>query len=72
MNEAVIEAFVRLYEEGLIYRSTRLINWSCALNSTISDIELSVFKYVFFFQFCHGVFDTCTVIFLFWTLMFLF
>ncbi len=38
--EAVTEAFVKLYEEGLIYRSSRLVNWSCALNSTISDIEV--------------------------------
>lgn len=34
------EAFVRLHEEGVIYRSTRLVNWSCTLNSAISDIEV--------------------------------
>lgn len=38
--EAVTEAFVRLHEEGVIYRSTRLVNWSCTLNSAISDIEV--------------------------------
>ncbi|XP_032235539.1 valine--tRNA ligase [Nematostella vectensis] len=37
---AVTEAFVRLHEEGLIYRSKRLVNWSCTLNSAISDIEV--------------------------------
>ncbi|XP_013380246.1 valine--tRNA ligase [Lingula anatina] len=37
---AVKEAFVRLHEEGIIYRSTRLVNWSCTLNSAISDIEV--------------------------------
>ncbi|XP_059495593.1 valine--tRNA ligase, mitochondrial [Stegostoma tigrinum] len=39
-SEAVTEAFVRLYEAGLIYRRQRLVNWSCALNSAISDIEV--------------------------------
>lgn len=40
MCVAVTEAFVRLHEMGLIYRSTRLVNWSCALQSAISDIEV--------------------------------
>uniref|UniRef100_A0A8C2YPH0 valine--tRNA ligase n=1 Tax=Chinchilla lanigera TaxID=34839 RepID=A0A8C2YPH0_CHILA len=40
LSAAVTEAFVRLHEEGIIYRSTRLVNWSCALNSAISDIEV--------------------------------
>lgn len=40
MCRAVIEAFVRLHEMGLIYRSNRLVNWSCALRSAISDIEV--------------------------------
>lgn len=29
LSAAVTEAFVRLHEEGVIYRSTRLVNWSC-------------------------------------------
>ncbi|XP_063235743.1 valine--tRNA ligase isoform X1 [Bacillus rossius redtenbacheri] len=37
---AVTEAFVRLHEEGTIYRSNRLVNWSCTLKSAISDIEV--------------------------------
>nr|XP_035976328.1 valine--tRNA ligase, mitochondrial isoform X1 [Halichoerus grypus] len=37
---AVTEAFVRLYEAGLLYRSQQLVNWSCALRSAISDIEV--------------------------------
>ncbi|XP_023209449.1 valine--tRNA ligase-like [Centruroides sculpturatus] len=40
MCKAVTEAFVRLHEIGLIYRSNRLVNWSCALRSAISDIEV--------------------------------
>ncbi|KAG7277920.1 hypothetical protein CRUP_004699 [Coryphaenoides rupestris] len=34
------EAFIRMHEEGVIYRSKRLVNWSCMLNSAISDIEV--------------------------------
>ncbi|XP_063041329.1 valine--tRNA ligase, mitochondrial [Engraulis encrasicolus] len=39
-SSAVTEAFVRLSDSGLIYRSEALVNWSCALESTISDIEV--------------------------------
>uniref|UniRef100_A0A667X2V9 Valine--tRNA ligase, mitochondrial n=1 Tax=Myripristis murdjan TaxID=586833 RepID=A0A667X2V9_9TELE len=38
--KAVTEAFVRLCDSDLIYRSERLVNWSCALESAISDIEV--------------------------------
>ncbi|XP_043529235.1 valine--tRNA ligase isoform X1 [Frieseomelitta varia] len=37
---AVTEAFIRLHDEGVIYRSNRLVNWSCTLKSAISDIEV--------------------------------
>uniref|UniRef100_A0A1I8PSQ2 Valine--tRNA ligase n=1 Tax=Stomoxys calcitrans TaxID=35570 RepID=A0A1I8PSQ2_STOCA len=37
---AVNEAFIRLFEEGLIERKESLVNWSCALQSAISDIEV--------------------------------
>eukprot|EP00796_Vickermania_ingenoplastis_P006059 gene6060-4359_t len=37
---AVREAFVRLHEDGKVFRSTRLVNWCCALQSAISDIEV--------------------------------
>lgn len=43
---AVTEAFVRFYEDGLIYRDSRLINWSCALQSAISDIEVRLSTFV--------------------------
>uniref|UniRef100_A0A4W6DA42 Valine--tRNA ligase, mitochondrial n=1 Tax=Lates calcarifer TaxID=8187 RepID=A0A4W6DA42_LATCA len=39
-SRAVTEAFVRLCDSGLIYRSEGLVNWSCALESAISDIEV--------------------------------
>lgn len=40
MSRAVTEAFIRLHDAGDIYRANRLVNWSCALKSAISDIEV--------------------------------
>ncbi|CAM9440853.1 unnamed protein product, partial [Laminaria digitata] len=40
LSRAVTEAFCRFHESGLIYRDTRMGNWSCALKSAISDIEV--------------------------------
>uniref|UniRef100_A0AAQ4QIX4 Valine--tRNA ligase n=1 Tax=Gasterosteus aculeatus aculeatus TaxID=481459 RepID=A0AAQ4QIX4_GASAC len=40
LSYAVQEAFIRMHDEGVIYRSKRLVNWSCTLNSAISDIEV--------------------------------
>ncbi|CAL1537812.1 unnamed protein product [Lymnaea stagnalis] len=40
----VIEGFCQLHERGLIYRSVRLVNWSCTLRSAISDIEVCFAK----------------------------
>jgi hypothetical protein len=69
---AVTEAFVRLHDEGVIYRSNRLVNWSCTLKSAISDIEVCVLVILYFCQslsswpclppMCCGLFEsvTCT------------
>lgn len=38
--EAVIEAFVRLHDDGTIYRASRLVNWCVALNTTLSNLEV--------------------------------
>jgi valyl-tRNA synthetase len=40
LSKAVVEAFNRFHEKGLLYRANRLGNWSCALKSAISDIEV--------------------------------
>lgn len=40
LSHAVHEAFVRLYEKGLIYRGPRLINWSPGLKTAVSDLEV--------------------------------
>ncbi|KAA2285334.1 valine--tRNA ligase [Arenimonas fontis] len=39
-SRAVTETFVRLYEEGLIYRGQRLVNWDPVLKTAISDLEV--------------------------------
>ncbi|MBM2854839.1 MAG: valyl-tRNA synthetase [Steroidobacteraceae bacterium] len=40
MSSAVQEAFVRLHEEGLIYRGKRLVNWDPVLKTALSDLEV--------------------------------
>ncbi len=40
LSRAVQEAFVRLHEEGLIYRGKRLVNWDPTLHTAISDLEV--------------------------------
>ena len=39
-NRAVIEAFVRLYEDGLIFRAKRMINWDPVSETVVSDLEV--------------------------------
>jgi valyl-tRNA synthetase len=41
LSRAVQEAFVRLYEDGLIYRGKRLVNWDPKLHTAISDLEVA-------------------------------
>jgi valyl-tRNA synthetase len=40
MSRAVAEVFVRLHEEGLIYRGKRLVNWDPELGTAVSDLEV--------------------------------
>src|SRR5690606_14694210 len=39
-SNAVTEAFVRLHEQGLVYRGKRLVNWDPVLKTAISDLEV--------------------------------
>lgn len=39
-SKAVVETFVRLHEEGLIYRGQKLVNWDPVLKTAISDLEV--------------------------------
>ena len=40
MSAAVVEVFVTLYEQGLIYRGKRLVNWDPVLGTAVSDLEV--------------------------------
>ena len=40
LSQAVTEVFVRLYDEGLIYRGKRLVNWDPVLKTAVSDLEV--------------------------------
>ncbi|WP_077036693.1 valine--tRNA ligase [Pelomonas sp. KK5] len=41
LSKVVNETFVRLYDEGLIYRGTRLVNWDPVLKSAVSELEVN-------------------------------
>ena len=41
LSLAVKEVFIRLYDEGLIYRGERLVNWDTVLGTALSDLEVS-------------------------------
>jgi valyl-tRNA synthetase len=40
LSKAVSEVFVRLFDEGLIYRGKRLVNWDPVLHTAVSDLEV--------------------------------
>ena len=40
MSKAVVEVFLRLHEQGLIYRGKRLVNWDPVLGTAVSDLEV--------------------------------
>ena len=40
MSDAVQAVFIKLYEEGLIYRGKRLVNWDPVLHTAVSDLEV--------------------------------
>ena len=39
-SKSVTNAFVQLFDDGLIYRDNRMVNWCCTLQTVISDIEV--------------------------------
>ena len=42
LSHAVRKAFVELWEQGLIYRGARLVNWDCVLQTAVSDDEIEM------------------------------
>ncbi|MEL6803508.1 MAG: class I tRNA ligase family protein, partial [Bacteroidota bacterium] len=60
--KAVMEAFVRMYEAGLIYRGARIVNWDPALQTTVSDDEVNYVEQKDpFYYFKYGPFTIGTV-----------
>ncbi|RJQ34024.1 valine--tRNA ligase [Candidatus Parcubacteria bacterium] len=61
-NAAVSEAFIRMYEAGLIYRGDRIVNWDPKLQTTVSDDEIErVEQKTPFYYFQYGPFVIGTV-----------
>lgn len=61
-NEAVTEAFVRMYNDGLIYRGARTVNWDPKMQTTISDDEVEYVEQTDpFYYFKYGPFTIGTV-----------
>ncbi len=58
LSAAVLKVFVDLYDEGLIYRGQRLVNWDPTLNTALSDLEVeSVEENGFMWHFNYPVAD---------------
>jgi valyl-tRNA synthetase len=59
---AVMEAFIRMYDAGLIYRGNRIVNWDPKLQTTVSDDEIEYIEQKdSFFYFKYGPFVVGTV-----------
>jgi valyl-tRNA synthetase len=59
---AVMEAFVRMYDAGLIYRGNRIVNWDPKLQTTVSDDEIDYVEQKDpFYYFKYGPFEIGTV-----------
>lgn len=52
LSDAVTENFVRLHEDGIIYRANRLVNWCVKMNTTLSNLEVSLDMYHLFSVAC--------------------
>jgi valyl-tRNA synthetase len=60
--KAVMEAFVRMYDAGLIYRGNRIVNWDPKLQTTVSDDEIEYVEQKDpFYYFKYGPFEIGTV-----------
>ena len=61
LNRCVNETFVKMYEDGLIYRGARVVNWDPNLQTTISDDEVEyVDETTTFYTFKYGPFEMGT------------
>ncbi len=66
LSKAVVKVFVDLYNQGLIYRDKRLVNWDTQLETAISDLEVvqtEVDGHMWFFDYpIAGAEDTCITV----------
>ena len=46
LSRAVVHSFVKLHQDGLIFRAERLVNWVCKLQTVIADIEVTLTKII--------------------------
>lgn len=46
LTRAVSETFVRLHDEGIIYRANRLVNWCVQMNTTLSNLEVRLYFFL--------------------------
>ena len=61
LNRSVNETFTRMYNDGLIYRSNRIVNWDPVLETNVSDIEVEyVEQQAKFYTFQYGPFQIGT------------
>ncbi len=61
MNRAVTEFFMMMYEDGLIYRGGRIVNWDPKMQTTVADDELEyVEEKIPFYTFKYGPFEIST------------
>lgn len=66
LSRAVTKAFVTLYNDGLIYRAKRLVNWDCKLKTALSDLEVinkeeKGFMYFIRYPFSHNPTEGLTI-----------
>lgn len=65
LSKTVTQTFVKLYQQGLIYRGKRLVNWDPILNSAVSDLEVENeerqgYMWHILYPFSHGSIDKIT------------
>lgn len=59
--DAVLEAFVRLHDKGLIYRGNYLVNWAPKLQTAVSDLEVCFALPLHLYKLCTSL-GTCTTL----------
>ncbi len=54
LSKAVLKVFVELYEQGLVYKDKRLVNWDPQFQSAISDLEVEPIEKTGTFKWARG------------------